>query len=280
MSTQQGAYQAPGSGGSETAGAAKDQAAQTAQTAKDQAAQTAQTAKDQAAQTAHTAQHEAAHVGSEAVSAASEVAGTAKEQVSNVAGEALDQVKDLTSQVRTQLSEQAGAAAEKLAQAVRSLVEELQAMGDHDGPKGAATQAVKNLAQRGTAFADYLENREPESVVSDLRGSAARRPGGFLVGALVAGALTGRLARSAKAASDSGSGTSSTQTSIPGVSGGYVPVPASPTYEPAHVAGEPGYTAPVPTERPYADPYTTTTGQPGGFDTRTAFPRSTDTELR
>ncbi len=279
MSTQQGAYQAPGSGGSETAGTAKDQAAQTAQTAKDQAAQTAQTAKDQATQTAQTAQQEAAHVGSEAVSAASEVAGTAKDQVTHVAGEALDQVKDLTGQVRTQLSEQASAAGEKLAQAVRSLVEELQAMGQHDGPKGAATQAVKNLAERGESFADYLENREPESVVSDLRGSAARRPGGFLLGALLAGALTGRLVRSGRAASDSGP-SSSTQAGIPGVSGGYVPVPASPTYEPAHVsAGQPGYTAPVPTERPYADPYTTT-GQPGGFDTRTAFPRSSDTELR
>jgi len=276
MSTQQGAYKAPGSGGSETAGTAKDEAAQTAQTAKDQAAQTAQTAKDQSAQTAQTAQREAAHVGAEAVSAASDVAGTAKEQVTNVAGEAMDQVRDLTGQVRSQFAEQAGAAAEKLAQAVRSLAEELQEMSEHQGRKGAATQAARQLAERGRSLADYLENREPESLVSDLRGSAARRPGGFLLGALVAGALTGRLVRSGRAASDS---SPSSRTGVPGVTGEYVPVPASPGYEPAHVTGQPGYTAPTPVERPYADVYRTGT-EATDFDTRTAFPRSTDTELR
>ena len=128
--------------------------------------------------TAHDAKREASHLGHRAASSASEVVDTTTEQAADVAGDVVDQVKDLTSQVRGQVSEQAGVAARKLAQAVRSLAEELQQMSEHQGSNhGSATQAAGALAERGNRFADYLEQREPESLVSDLRGSAARPPG-------------------------------------------------------------------------------------------------------
>ncbi len=241
---------------------AKSAAGETAGTAKDEAAATAQTAKHAATQTAQTAQQEVATVSSQAASAASDVVGTTKEQVSNVAGEALDQVRDLTDQVRGQLSEQAGKAAAQLAQAVRSLAEELHQMSEHQGEShGAASQAAQTLSERGHRFADYLENREPESVVADLRGSAARRPGGFLLGAVVAGVLTGRLVRGGRAAAADTTSTSVpttpsvTPTSTTVVSGGYVPVP---------VAEDPYGTLP-----PVSDPLTSGYGTTAGTTTST-----------
>lgn len=245
----------------QTADTAKDQAAQTVGTAKDQAAQTAATARHAAAQTADTTKQEASNVASTASSAASDVVGTTKEQASNVAGEAVHQVRDLGEQVRSQLSEQAGAAAAKLAQALRSLAEELHQMSHHDGDNhGAASQAAHTLAERGDRFADYLENRDPDTMVTDLRGSAARRPGGFLVGAVVAGVLAGRFVRGNKAASDeaaqeNGSTSSTpavTRTSTTGVSDRHdrlAPGPVDSTY---------GYDSPLGTTAPAADPYGTT----------------------
>lgn len=182
----------------ETAGTAKDQAAQAAGTAKDEAAQTAGTARDEAAQTAGVARDQVAHVGQHAASAATDVAATAKDQAASVAGEALDQVKDLGSQVSSQLSEQAGTAAAKLGEVVRSLAHELGSMTQHDGDHGAATQAARQLSERGHRLADYLEGRDPDTLLADLRRSAAHRPGRFLLGAVVAGVLAGRIVRSTR----------------------------------------------------------------------------------
>ncbi len=197
---------------------AREAAGRTADTARDAASRTSHAAREGASQTATDAKQEASHLGHQAASSASEVVDTTKKQVADVAGETVDQVRDLTSQVRGQVSEQAGLAARKLAQAVRSLAEELQQMSEHQGSNhGAATQAAGALAEQGNRLADYLENREPESVVSDLRGSAAHRSGTFLLGAVVAGALTGRLARGGKAASDSSGAAPPATTSRAGI---------------------------------------------------------------
>lgn len=258
---------------------ARNAAGQTAGTTKDEAAQTAQTARHAAADTAGTARQEAAHVGGTAAAAAQDVVGTARDQVSHVTGEAVHQVQDLTAQVRTQLSEQAGIASKKAAQALRSLADELDQMSHHDGPHGAATQAVSSLASRGHAYADYLEGTEPDSMVSDARYRAARKPGGFLLGAVLAGVLTGRFLRGNKAAQDgttlgdqvhdrltsvgSSQGTTGHQstgdyqptdyrtTSYTGTGtgyatgGGYVPVPTTPVHDDPLTGGyaRPGATA-------------------------------------
>ncbi len=252
----------------DTTGQARDAAGQTAGTAKDEAAQTAQTAKHAAAETADTTRQEASNVAATAGSAASDVVGTTKEQASNVAGEAVHQVRDLGDQVRTQLSEQATTAAAKLAQALRSLAEELHQMSHHDGDNhGAASQAAHTLAERGDRFADYLEHRDPDTMVSDMRRSAARRPGGFLVGAVVAGVLAGRFIRGNKAASDDAAelqasapatrGPAVTRTSTQGLDDPYAPVapgPVDSTY---------GYDSPLGTTAPAADPYGTTRSDAG-----------------
>ena len=56
-------------------------------------------------------------------------------------------------------------------------------------------------SERGYAVADYLGNKNPMELVQELRSFASRRPGAFLLGALGAGLLTGRLVRGATASS-------------------------------------------------------------------------------
>jgi len=149
-----------------------------------------------AVETAAAARDEAAQVGSTASAAASDLTGTVKEQAGAVAGEAATQVRDLLDQTRSQLSEQAGGAQQKLGESVRGLSEELRSMADGSGSgSGPAAEFARSLADRGRTVADYLGSKEPGELVQELRLLAARRPGGFLLGALAAGVVAGRLVR-------------------------------------------------------------------------------------
>jgi len=161
----------------------------------------AKAATQQAAgQTAAAAKDEASQVTTTATSAAGEVAGTAKEQAGAVAGEAASQVRGLLDQARTQVSDQAGGAQSKLSEGLRSLAAELEDMGQGGGSgSGPAAEVARQVAERGYAVADYLGSKNPSELVQELRAFASRRPGAFLLGALGAGLLTGRLVRGATA---------------------------------------------------------------------------------
>ena len=153
-----------------------------------------------AGQTASAAKDEAAQVKGTATAAAGDVAGTAKEQAGAVAGEAASQVRGLLDQARTQVSEQAGGAQSKVSEGLRSLAAELEDMGQGSGSgSGPAAELARQVAERGYAVADYLGNKNPMELVQELRTFASRRPGAFLLGALGAGLLTGRLVRGATA---------------------------------------------------------------------------------
>jgi hypothetical protein len=52
-------------------------------------------------------------------------------------------------------------------------------------------------------LADWLKNREPADLLGEVRSFARRKPGTFLLGALAAGVVAGRLARGAKDAQSS-----------------------------------------------------------------------------
>ncbi len=164
-----------------------------------------------AGQTASTAKGEATQVGQVAASAASDVAGTAKQQASQVAGEAVDQLKSLTDDARAQASQQASNATDQLSTKVRSLAAELRELGQGRGDaNGTVAGLAQQLADRGERLADQIAYRGPGGLVQDLRGFAARKPGTFLLGALAAGVVTGRLVKGATADSTSGNSTSST----------------------------------------------------------------------
>ena len=152
--------------------------------------------------------------------AAGEVAQTATDQAKDVAQEATKQARDLVGEARSQLSEQAGAQHRSLVTNLRSLADELSTMAQRSENPGTATDLVGQAGDRAHTVADWLDQREPGDLLGEARSFAQRRPGTFLLGAVVAGVVAGRLTRGVVAAhsDDTGSngigsnGTSATVT--------------------------------------------------------------------
>ena len=165
---------------------------------------------------AYTGAHEAGDGGSKAAVAAEtaketakdearNVAGTAKEQAGAVVGEARGQVRRIASQAKDQATDRVRGQHNQLVDRLRGLSDEFAEMGrDGDSPGKAL---VSDLGQRGQRVADYLADRGPEGLVSELTGFARRRPFAFLAGAVAAGFLVGRLGKNVwKAQQDQSSG--------------------------------------------------------------------------
>ena len=68
--------------------------------------------------------------------------------------------------------------------------------------QGVATDLARQAADRAGQAASWLQDREPEDLLEDVRAFARRRPGAFLGIALAAGVVAGRLTRGIKAAGD------------------------------------------------------------------------------
>ena len=124
---------------------------------------------------------------------AKQAAGEAKQ----VANEAKVQAKHVLSQAKQELEQQAGQSRDKLTSTLRSLGDEMQKMAENGSSDGLAAQTVRKLADTARGSADYLEQRDPASLVDELREFARRRPNIFLANAAVAGGVAGRLTRSA-----------------------------------------------------------------------------------
>ncbi len=194
--------------------------------------------------------------------AAGEVAQQAVGQAKDVAQETKKQARDLVGEARSQLSEQAGAQHRTLVTNLRSLADELSSMAERSENAGTATDLVGQAGDRAHSVADWLDQREPGDLLGEARSFAQRRPGAFLLGAVVAGVVAGRLTRgvvaahsddsgsngSGAAANGNGSAARHQAVEAPGgvsgsnVSGGYgtVPDPALPSQQPA----TPGYSIP------------------------------------
>ncbi len=134
-------------------------------------------------------------VAGDAKDKAADVAGTAKEQASNVASEATEHAKQLYSQASDTLKEQAAGQQERAAGGLRTLGEQLGRMADKDDEQGLAAKVVRDLSQRAGSAAGYLENRDPGSLLDEVKSFAARKPGTFIALAAGAGILAGRLTK-------------------------------------------------------------------------------------
>jgi hypothetical protein len=146
--------------------------------------------KEQAQQAASTAAGEGKHV-----------AGVAAEQASNVAGEARSQAQGLMRQAGQEVETQSRQQKDRLAGGMRTFSDDLEQMASQGS--GMAGQLAHEVAQRARAFSTHLEQREPRDLLEDVRDFARRKPGTFLLGALAAGVVAGRLARGAKDAQSS-----------------------------------------------------------------------------
>jgi hypothetical protein len=158
------------------------------------------TATEDAKSAAGAAKGEAAAVARAAGTAASDVAVTAKEQVGQVAGEARTQISTLTSQAREQVSEQATAQTHKVAGQARSFGEQLQALARGEATEGPAVDLIRELGERVQQIADQLESKRPQELLDDVRRYARNKPGTFLLGAMAAGFIGGRLMKAAGSA--------------------------------------------------------------------------------
>ena len=130
------------------------------------------------------------------------VAGVAQEEASKVASEAAQQVKgvadDALSQVADQMSEQARTQRDRVVGLLQSFGDDLGRMVEQADDSSLATQAAREAQTRARALGDRLDGREPGELLEDLRGFARQRPGTFLLGALAAGVVAGRLLRGAR----------------------------------------------------------------------------------
>ena len=112
------------------------------------------------------------------------------------------QARNLTREVSTQVTEQTAAQKDKAATGLRSLSDELRGMANGQGaPSGIAGDLVKQASTKAGELAEWLEQRDPGTLLEEVRGLARRKPGTFLLGALAAGVVAGRLTRGAVDAS-------------------------------------------------------------------------------
>jgi hypothetical protein len=145
-------------------------------------------AKDKAMQSAQAGKQAAGDMAQTAVSKAQDVVGEGKAQARNLVGDARDQLRG-----------HAGEQHRNAVTSLRSLGDELRSMAQ-SGQGGVATDLVSQAADRTHGVASWLDGREPEDLLEELRRFARRRPGAFLAGALAAGVLAGHLTRGAVAA--------------------------------------------------------------------------------
>ena len=244
--------------------------------------------------TTDVARDQASQVGQSASGAASHVAQHSKGQIGDVAAEAQRQARDLLGEARTQVSQQAGTQRDRLTQALISLSSELDEMADKGGQGGIASEIARQASQRITSLAGSIEGKEPADLLGELRSYARQRPTAFLVGALAAGVVAGRLTRGIRDDNADSSlapalpaGRSATTPALGTSAAGttpnpYIaPIPAAPLAPPVAPPAAPTVAPPIAADPPTApiirDPDIDLTGRSaGGERTPSAGPLARD----
>jgi hypothetical protein len=152
---------------------------------------TTDVAKDQAGQVADTAKQ-----------AGAQVAGTVKEQAGQVTAEAGKQAKQLLSQAQSEVTEQAAATQQRVSEGLHALADELTGMTKNSDQDGPATDLARQAAEKAHQAARWLADRDPGTLLDEVRSFARRKPGTYLAIALGAGVLAGRLTRGLTAPAD------------------------------------------------------------------------------
>lgn len=164
--------------------------------------------------TADTAKQQATQLGSDAVDAGKDVGSVAKEEAGAVAHDAKAEARDLLHEARGELRDQAAHQQQRVAGGLRSVGDELHSMASNSEQGGMATDLVKQAASKANDVATWLDDRDPGSLLEDVKGFARRKPGVFIGLAVVGGVLAGRLTRS-MTNNDSGGSQASSGASSP-----------------------------------------------------------------
>jgi hypothetical protein len=121
----------------------------------------------------------------------------ATDETRNVAHEAKEQARNVVDEAKSQLEEQSRTQRDQLAQTLSGFADDLDKMSSQ-APGGLASDVTRQVAQKAHDLSGHLSGREPGQLLDDVRSYARRNPGKFLLGALAAGVVGGRLARGAK----------------------------------------------------------------------------------
>src|SRR6478672_11763790 len=152
--------------------------------------------------TTDVAKHQASEVADTAKQAGAQVADTVKEQAGQVTAEAKNQAKRLLSQAQSELSEQAAGTQQRVSEGLHALADELSGMARNSEQDGVATDLARQAADKARLAAGWLADRDPGTLLDEVRSFARRKPGTYLAIALGAGVLAGRLTRGLTAPTD------------------------------------------------------------------------------
>ena len=152
--------------------------------------------------TTEVAKQQAAEVADTAKQAGAQVTDTVKEQAGQVTAEAKTQARQLLSQAQSELSEQAASTQQRVSDGLHALADELSGMARNSEQDGVATDLARQAADRARTAAGWLADRDPGSLLDEVRTFARRKPGTYLALALGAGVLAGRLTRGLTAPTD------------------------------------------------------------------------------
>jgi hypothetical protein len=189
------------------------------------------------ASTTEVAKQQAADVADTAKQAGAQVADTVKEQAGQVTAEAKHQAQQLLAQAQSELTEQAAATQQRVSEGLHALADELSGMARNSEQDGVATDLARQAADKAREAAGWLADRDPGSLLDEVRSFARRKPGTYLTIALGAGVLAGRLTRGLTAPAAHNTQTPATTAH-----------PATPPYQAG--TGQPALTGGLPTGAP------------------------------
>lgn len=136
-----------------------------------------------------------------------------------------------------------------MADGLRSIGNELQQMARSSEQQGVASDIVGQAASRTQSVARWLDERDPGSLLQEVKSYARRNPGTFIAAAALTGVLAGRLTRAlASGGDDNSSGTTGSDTTRSGTSttdSGYSGVRTPSTLGTGAAAGAPGTAVPA-----------------------------------
>ena len=102
---------------------------------------------------------------------------------------------------------------QRVAAGLRSTGDELRGMAESSNGQTVASDVVRQAADRATSVAAWLENRDPGSLLEEVKQFARRRPGPFIAIAIGTGIVAGRLTRALAESTMNESGSPDARTS-------------------------------------------------------------------
>lgn len=154
---------------------------------------------------------------------AEQVVATAKDEAHHLVAETKNHAGALLEESRQQVDEQAKIQRDRLVGTLQTVGDDLEQMAA-GAQNGLAADLARQVADRTRRLSSSLGSREPSDLLGELRTFAQRKPGTFLLGALAAGVVAGRLLRGAKEDAPAGPRSSSSGASP---SGAADPVPTA-----------------------------------------------------